>query len=521
MARGAFAVSRAKVGLIPGGAGAVLVLALLFVPLAVVLLNAGLGPGEGRGLRAEDWSALRFTLMQAALSAVLSVLFALPVARALARRRFPGRRIFVTLTGAPFLLPVTVAVMGLLAVFGLRGWVNDLLALAGLGPWRIYGLPGVLLAHVFFNMPLAVRMLLQGWQAIPAERFRLAASLDLPPSQVFRLLEWPMLRQVVPGALAAIFAICLGSFSVALILGGGPRATTLELAIYQAFLFDFDLGRAAVLAALQAGVVATAAALVLGLARADGSGAGLDRAMARRDVPGGALRIWDAGWLLAAGAFLVLPLLALVLDGIGGLADLPARIWPAMGNSLAVSLGCAVTTCLLALALSAPMARWAEVVGLMPLALSSLVLGTGFFLILNPVIAPGRLALPVTLVVNTLMALPFCLRILAPAWARAEADHGRLADQLGLRGLSRLRWLLLPRIRGPLGFAAGIAAALSMGDLGVITLFGSPERETLPLLMYRLMGAYRTDAAAGAALVLLAMSFGIFWIFDRAGGRNA
>ena len=104
---------------------------------------------------------------------------------------------------------------------------------------------------------------------------------------------------------------------------------------------------------------------------------------------------------------------------------------------------------------------------------------------------PARAALPVTLLVNVLMALPFCLRVLAPAWARAEADHGRLADQLGLRGLPRLRWLILPRIRGPLGFAAGIAAALSMGDLGVITLFGTEDRETLPLLMYRLMGAYR------------------------------
>ena len=157
----------------------------------------------------------------------------------------------------------------------------------------------------------------------------------------------------------------------------------------------------------------------------------------------------------------------------------------------------------------------------MPLALSSLVLGTGIFLILNPVMPPARAALPVTLLVNVLMALPFCLRVLAPAWARAEADHGRLADQLGLRGLPRLRWLILPRIRGPLGFAAGIAAALSMGDLGVITLFGTEDRETLPLLMYRLMGAYRTEAAWGAALVLLGLSFGIFWVFDRMGGRDA
>lgn len=500
-----------------GGAAGLALVVLLVAPLVMTFLKAG----EGRLPGPAEYAALRFTLVQATLSAILSVLVALPVARALARRRFPGRRLFVTLTGAPFLLPVAVAVLGLLAVFGARGWVNDLLGLAGLGPWRIYGLHGVVLAHVFFNMPLATRMLLQGWSAIPAERFRLAATLDLPPGQVFRLLEWPMLRQVVPGALAAIFAICLGSFSVALILGGGPRATTLELAIYQAFLFDFDLGRAALLALMQSGVVALAAVISLRLARMDGSGSGLGRERQRWDAPGGWRRALDCVWLVLAGLFLTLPLLALVLDGIGGLADLPARIWPAMGNSVAISLGCTALTVCLSLALSAPMARWSEGLGLMPLALSPLVLGTGYFLILNIWVAPARLALPVTLLVNTLMALPFCLRLIAPAWARAEADHGRLASQLGLTGPARLRWLLLPRMRGALGFGAGIAAALSMGDLGVITLFGSPERETLPLLMYRLLGAYRTDAASGAALVLLAMSFGIFFLFDRLGGRDA
>jgi thiamine transport system permease protein len=77
---------------------------------------------------------------------------------------------------------------------------------------------------------------------------------------------------------------------------------------------------------------------------------------------------------------------------------------------------------------------------------------------------------------------------------------------------------LLPRLRAQIGFAAGLSGALSMGDLGVIALFADPERVTLPLQMVRLMGAYRMDAAAGAALLLLTLSLGIFWICDK-GGR--
>ena len=76
---------------------------------------------------------------------------------------------------------------------------------------------------------------------------------------IFRHLEWPMLRTVVPGILVTVFLLCLTSFAVALTLGGGPKATTVELAIYQALRFDFDLPKAALLAMAQFGLCAIAA----------------------------------------------------------------------------------------------------------------------------------------------------------------------------------------------------------------------------------------------------------------------
>ena len=91
---------------------------------------------------------------------------------------------------------------------------------------------------------------------------------------------------------------------------------------------------------------------------------------------------------------------------------------------------------------------------------------------------------------------------------------------MGLQGLALWRIVLLPRIRLRLGFAAGLAAALSVGDLGVLTLFADPEVATLPLQMYRLMGSYRTDAASGAALLLLTLALCLFWICDY-WGRHA
>lgn len=494
-------------------AAAALVAAAVLAPLAAVLLRAQTQPGP------QDWAALRFTLMQAALSAAISAALAVPVARALARRAFPGRAAVIALLGAPFILPVVVAVMGLIAVFGRAGPVSDALAALGLPRLSIYGLPGILLANVFFNLPLTVRLVLQGWNDIPAERFRLAAALGFGPREVARHLEGPMLRAVLPGAALAVFLICLSSFAIALTLGGGPRATTLELAIYQAFRFDFDPGRAAVLGALQLGIGAAAVGLTLVRTAPPGFGPGLDRAQRRWDVPGGAAAALDAVWIGAALAFLALPLAALAAEGVAGVAALPVVVWQAAARSLVMALLAAALATGLAVALART--RFSEGVAMLPIAASPLVLGTGLFLLIRPLADPVALAQPVTVAVNALTALPFAVRALAPPLREAEATQGRLADSLGLSGWTRLRHAILPRLRAPLGFAFGLSAALAMGDLGVIALFADPDRATLPLQVFRLMAAYRSQDAAAAAVLLMGLSFALFALFDRWGRRHA
>ena len=96
-----------------------------------------------------------------------------------------------------------------------------------------------------------------------------------------------------------------------------------------------------------------------------------------------------------------------------------------------------------------------------------------------------------------------------------------MAASLGVQGWHLWRVVYLPRLRRPLGFAAGLTAALSMGDLGVITLFADGDTATLPLQVYRLMGSYQMEAARAGALLLLALSLGLFWIFDRGGRIHA
>ncbi|MGR3636439.1 MAG: thiamine/thiamine pyrophosphate ABC transporter permease ThiP [Shimia sp.] len=516
MVRSSVTINRA----LPGKIAAALVAAIIFGTLVAVTLRAE----AGRGLGPAEWSAIRFTVFQAVLSAAFSVLLAIPVARALARRRFYGRRLLISLLGAPFILPVIVAVMGLLAVFGRSGILNETLRFVGLPEVSIYGLHGVVLAHVFFNLPLATRLVLQGWQDIPSERFRLAAQLGFGPRDVFRTLEAPMLARTLPGAAAIIFAICLSSFAVALTLGEGPRATTVELAIYQAFRFDFDLGRAALLSCVQITLVGAAALAALKLSNRDGFGAGLDRPVQRWDAQAPLLRALDATTITLAALFLILPIALVILRGAPTLTDLPTSVWSAAFASLLIAL--ASTGLMLILALPIAIAAGTdrarlEAIGLLGIAASPLVIGTGLFIVINPIANPFALALPVTATVNAIMALPFALRIMVPAVRDTHANYDRLSTSLNLTGLSWLRLVLIPRLRPNLGFACGLTAAMSMGDLGVIALFADPQTATLPLQMYRLMGAYRMELASGAAVLLLALSFGIFWIFDKGGRAHA
>ena len=381
--------------------------------------------------------------MQALLSAALSCLLAVPAARALARRRFPGRAALVALLGAPFLLPAIVAVFGIVAIWGRAGLFSRGLEALGAPGLDIYGLRGVVLAHVFFNVALVARLVLQGWLAIPAEQFRLAAQLGFAPGDVFRRIEAPMLRDVLPGAFVLVFLLCMTSFAVALTLGGGPRATTVELAIYQALRFDFDLGRAAWLALIQfalCGSVGARGAAALGRGRLRRRPRRQRPPLGRRPAPACARSTprcsrrscSSSACRSAASSLRGLPALA---------AGLPAAIWPAAARSLGVALGLRGagarprprrSPALIDARRARGGGRWLEAAGLMTLAASPFVIGTGLFILLYPLADPFALALPVTATVNAAMALPFVLRALLPALAEARSVDGRLADSLGI-----------------------------------------------------------------------------------------
>ena len=505
------------------------ILALGFI---TVLIGGALA-----GLVAEGWRDLsgaveafdpyllrivRFTLWQAALSTLLSVLPALFVARALSRHpRFFGRNLILHLFAVPLALPAIVVALAVLSLYGRAGYFAGLLSALGGGEWPgIYGIAGILIAHVFFNLPLAARLFLEALQTVPADQWRLASQLGMGPRAAFRLIEWPALRQALPGVAGLVFMLCVTSFTIVLTLGGGPRATTLEVAIYQALRFDFDPARAVALTVLQVGLTFV---VVLALTRLGANitgDANLPVAPRRFMSPGRAETALDAGLILLASLFVVGPMAATVAAGLE--ADLVRlagedAVRQATLTSIVLALLAALLSTLLSLALV--MARRALAIGRRAgartlleyaadtgagfvLVVPPIVIGAGWFLLIRHSADVFAIAPVMVVTVNAVMAMPFAVRALRPAYDASSERHEKLCALLGISGWTRLRLVDWPVLRRPLATAFAFAAALSLGDLGVIALFGSDSVQTLPYLLLGRMGSYRTADAAGLALWL-------------------
>jgi thiamine transport system permease protein len=483
---------------------------------------------------ARDWSGAvsafdgymmrvaRFTLWQAALSTVLSVVPALFVARALARHpRFFGRAMVLRLFGVPLALPALVAALGVLALYGRAGYFAAPLGYLHGGQWPgIYGLSGILVAHVFFNLPLATRLFLHALETIPADQWRLSAQLGMNARASFRLVEWPVLRSSLVGVAALVFMLCITSFTIVLLLGGGPRATTLEVAIYQALRFDFDPARAVALVAVQVTLVAVSVYLLTRLGADLAAERGLPVAPSRPVFAGPVERIVNGTLILLALLFVAGPMAAIVAAGLQ--ADLMRlALDPAVHAAAATSLVLALLAAVLCIALSlclvggrhalsqmrggrppvaleSAMGSWAAFVLVIP----PIVIGAGWFVMLRQTGQLFALAPVMVVTVNAVMAMPFAMRAIRPAYDTAAARHDRLAASLGISGATRWRLIDWPVLRRPLLTGFAFAMALSLGDLGVIALFGSDAVQTLPYLLLQRMGAYRTADAAGLALFL-------------------
>ena len=475
-----------------------------------------------------------FSLWQAFLSTLLSVFIGLLVARAFVRfPKFPFRSLILGLFGLPLVVPAVVAVLGIVSVYGKQGWLP-------LGH-NLYGLTGILLAHCFFNIPLAVRLLIPTWNTIPDQHWRMSSQLQFSNWQQWKHIEWPALKENVPSICLLIFMLCLTSFAVVLTLGGGPRSTTLEVAIYQSLRFDFEPEQAVILALLQLLISVIIALLASRFSKLPDVEPNLDTIQnttqnIRQSTKGWIDSVSQPVLIFLAVAFVLSPLLAMLIDAFNGpvIAVLTDKnLWQATAFSLFIGLSAAAIALFLSWFLLNASAeasyrnkpyfsQWMLLTGSIIFVVPPLVIGTGLFIMLAEHINVFEWAIVIVIFINGLMGLPFIIRTLGPAIRQNKMKYNKLCTSLHLTRWQRFRHIDLPLLRKPLGLSAALVTTIAIGDLGVIALFGSPETATLPLLLYQYLSSYQMPQAAVTAAFLLTLSLFIFWLLERIiGGKHA
>lgn len=515
-----------------GGAAVALAIAGLVLLVFWSIVAAATGEPASARTSIDIPHLLRMTSIQAGLTTALSLVVGTALAWALNRLRFPGRDLAVGLFASAIVTPGIVVAFGLLAVWGRSGWINGLWqALFGV-PFElpIFGLGGILAAHVILDGAFAARVLLARMDAIPSARLKTGQSLALSAVRRFLVIDWPAIRGTLPGLAAIIFLLAFTSFPIVLLLGGGPANQTLEVAIYTAVRLDFDLYGAVTLALAQIGVCSV---VVLAAAAFGHVPSSLGPVRGQRWADRGWARLLQ--WLVLTLGVLgfALPLAAILADGFGtGLGALLQRpvFWRSAGTSLVIATLSAALTLLLAIALClgrAASGNPALRTGIIApsyayLAVPAVVLALGFFLFVRGLgIAPGAAAPVVVVIANALLALPFAVATLGPPLDAIALTRGRLIRSLAMgswRQFADVEWPLVGR---EAGLVAALAFCFSLGDLGVIALFGTQDFATLPLLMVRSLGAYRTNDAAAIAAIMLCLTILAFVAIPRIFGAIA
>lgn len=477
-----------------------------------------------------------FTLYQALLSTLFSVGPGILIGYALFRRQFPLKSLLLKILSMTLILPSLVVVFGIITIYGRNGLVLSMIKAAGLHSleFSLYGLSGILLAHIFFNLPFAALLILKALQSIPSAQRQLAAQLNFSVADTVLLIEWPVLKKQILSVSVLIFTLCFSSFSVVLTLGGGPKATTIELAIYQALTYEYDFTRAAFLAIIQ--ITLCLVLLIISQRVKNSSIKASTSELWQTPFRSKLLFVFDYSLILLVILLVLPPILSIIISGINPdfwQTLVSQQLLSALANSLIIGFLAALIAMILANSLiwtarqyqfnhSPMLANFYITSGSFALAMPSLVIATGLYLILFHLkLDKSQLASPYILVsaINGLMALPFVINLIYPYLTNTGQVYQQLCAIHSIKGIHRWWYIDVQANLTHFKKAFAFALTLSLGDIGVMAFLGTQHAGsqfiTLPYLLFLQLGTYQSAKADATAFVLLMLALGLFFIIDR------
>jgi len=473
-----------------------------------------------------------FTLKQAFLSVLVSLALGLPGAWFIGSSRSRFAPVLRTLTAVPFAMPSILVVLGFVLFFGNSGWVNRGFAFvtgSGEGPFRILYKPqAIILAHGFFNFPIVIRLVGDGLGRARRAYARAAASMGASPGMTALTVILPLAVPSLMSAVLLVFLYCFTSFAVVLVLGGGPASTTLAVEIYRNARIFLNYHNAGVLALMET-LIAVSLFLTFIFFGKKSRTVKTDIhehiEIGKRSLPS---RIVMIVYGLVIAFFILGPLLSIPLESFlfrpsrSAVQVFSLRWWqslgdtclPALGRSLVLAFFSATAACVLAVLAAgavkileergngnSPLVLLIRFFAAAPVISSGIVLGLGWLILYGRNFSRAPLAL---VILHAVTALPFAFNFIFEGFRSLPANTLNAASVFGAGPLRGLLTTALPLSLSRIRSAWGFAAALSMGELNAVMMLGMEGWETLPLYIYRAVGAYRygTACAAGTLLIL-------------------
>ena len=486
-----------------------------FVYPLVRILGLGLSEVDLRasGVEARLLKVGWFTLWQASLSTVLTLLVAAPMTWAISNFEFRGRRLATALVTVPFVLPTVVVGTSFVAL----GWRDSIGA--------------ILAAHVFFNVAVVVRTVGTLWGRLDPNLHDAARVLGASQWKVFRTVTLPLLRPAIAAAASIVFLFTFTSFGVVLILGGFQYAT-LEVEIYRQAVDLFDLPLAAALAVVQL-VGVTAALYAYSRFQERHTATWALRSDKDRVHPVGVTRLLAIGSVAATLLALAVPLTVLMGRSLGtgsyrGLFESDRVVGTpiaSVGNSMlfaVIAMLLATSIGLMAAAVitgrEGGLSRWFDLTLMLPLGTSAVTIGFGFIVALGwPV--DLRATFWLIPIAHALVAVPFVVRSTVPTLRSIPAEMREAAAILGASPGRVWREIDLPVVARAALVGAGFAFVVSLGEFGATSFIARPNTATVPVMIFRLLsrpGTASFGMAMALSVVLAALTAAVVMWIDRA-----
>ncbi|WP_243372575.1 sulfate ABC transporter permease subunit CysW [Geotalea sp. SG265] len=211
----------------------------LLVPLAAVFSQA-LEKGFEAYLAAlkepDALAAIRLTLITAAISVPLNLIFGVVSAWSIAKFDFPGRSFLITLIDLPFSVSPVISGLIYVLLFGLQGW---------LGPWLqahdikiIFAVPGIILATIFVTFPFVARELIPLMESQGKDEEEAARVLGASGLQTFWRVTLPNIRWGILYGVILCNARAMGEFGAVSVVSGHVRGSTNTIPLHVEILYN-------------------------------------------------------------------------------------------------------------------------------------------------------------------------------------------------------------------------------------------------------------------------------------------